>query len=166
MQYPTRIYMKHWQVCSRLARHRWWAMFNFVSPHQITPLHWAAEKGHVNVVQYLLEKGANMNIKEWKEGGVSQSDCTTDHGLVLWIIVPLIRVWVSFTSQVPDKGLESTVHDYVPIAGSFHKCKILRKCLPGLQQKFYFSHAHACETSLSQHSNLSCCFLWRQIVRW
>ena len=94
-------------------------MFNFVSPHQ---LQLAAEKGHVNIVQYLIEKGANMNIKEWKEGGVSQQDCTTDHGLVLlWIRY----FWLEFFTQVPDKGLGSTVDDYINERKYFTKIEFM-----------------------------------------
>ena len=33
------------------------------SPHQHTPLHDAAHKGHVDIVRYLVEQGANINIK-------------------------------------------------------------------------------------------------------
>ena len=42
----------------------------FVSPHQMTPLHWAAKKGCVDTVQYLVWIGANINIKA--DEGVSE----------------------------------------------------------------------------------------------
>ena len=40
------------------------------SPHQHTPLHVAAEAGHVDIVRYLVEKNADPNIKD--ERGVSE----------------------------------------------------------------------------------------------
>ena len=33
-------------------------------PHQRTPLHWAAIQGEVSTVQLLVEKGANINVKD------------------------------------------------------------------------------------------------------
>ena len=39
-------------------------MFKFVSPHQQTPLHWAAGEGEEDTVQLLIEKGADINIKD------------------------------------------------------------------------------------------------------
>ena len=45
-------------------------LVQFASPHQMTPLHWAAEKGHVDTVQYLVWIGANINIKA--DEGVSE----------------------------------------------------------------------------------------------
>ena len=35
-----------------------------LSPHQVTPLHWAADKGHVNTVKCLVERGAEVNSKD------------------------------------------------------------------------------------------------------
>ena len=32
------------------------------------PLHKAAEEGHLNVVQYLVSSGADVNLKEWVSG--------------------------------------------------------------------------------------------------
>ena len=37
------------------------------SPHQKTPLHLAAEGGHMDTVTCLVEKGANINIKDKDE---------------------------------------------------------------------------------------------------
>ena len=45
-------------------------MFRFVSPHQGTPLHWAARGGYVDTVTFFLEQGAYVNIKN--EYGVSE----------------------------------------------------------------------------------------------
>ena len=42
---------------------------SFLSSHQITPLHVAAEGGRVGTVESLLAKGADINIKDDK--GVS-----------------------------------------------------------------------------------------------
>ena len=42
----------------------------FPSPHQETPLHWAARGGHVDAVTYLVQKGANIDSKDG--GGVSE----------------------------------------------------------------------------------------------
>ena len=39
----------------------------FISPHQKTPLHLAAEGGHMDTVTCLVEKGANTNIKDKNE---------------------------------------------------------------------------------------------------
>ena len=36
----------------------------------MTPLHEAAEKGHVGAVDYLIQAGADVNIKD--NGGVSE----------------------------------------------------------------------------------------------
>ena len=37
------------------------------SPHQETPLHWAIEGGHAGTEQVLVEKGADINIKDSRE---------------------------------------------------------------------------------------------------
>ena len=34
------------------------------SPHQETPLHWAAIEGKEGTVQLLIEKGADINVKD------------------------------------------------------------------------------------------------------
>ena len=34
------------------------------SPHQMTSLHFAALGGHVDTVRYLVDKGADTNIKD------------------------------------------------------------------------------------------------------
>ena len=40
------------------------------SLHQCTPLLWAVLGGHVDIVMYLVEQGADINIKE--DGGVGE----------------------------------------------------------------------------------------------
>ena len=37
---------------------------HFLSPPQMSPLHWAADKGHVNIVKFLVEKGANLHCED------------------------------------------------------------------------------------------------------
>ena len=41
-----------------------------LSHHQMSPLHWAADGGHVNIVMCLIEKGAEVNSKD--DAGVSE----------------------------------------------------------------------------------------------
>ena len=43
---------------------------SLVSPHQDTPLHMAADSGRTDAIQYLIDKGAGINIKN--EDGVSE----------------------------------------------------------------------------------------------
>ena len=43
----------------------------------MSPLHWAADGGHVNTVKMLIEKGAELHSKD-DDDGVSEWDCTTD----------------------------------------------------------------------------------------
>ena len=47
-----------------------------MSPPQMSPLHWAADSGHVDTVKCLVEKGANLHSKD--VFGVRECDCTTD----------------------------------------------------------------------------------------
>ena len=56
----------HNQLYTSLIGCSWWAMFKFVSPHQDTPLHYAAGGGHAAIAQFLPEKGADINIKNSK----------------------------------------------------------------------------------------------------
>ena len=61
----------------------------------MSPLHWAADGGHVDTVKCLIEKGADVNCKDEYE--VSECDCATD--------------WISTSkpcSQVPS--LVSSAH--------------------------------------------------------
>ena len=60
------------QLYSRLPHHSWWTLFNYFaySSHQYTPLHNAAHKGHMHIVRYLVEQGADINIKD--KNGVSE----------------------------------------------------------------------------------------------
>ena len=58
-------------------------LFKFLSPHQRTPLHWAARGGHVDTVTFFLEQGVDINIKD--KDGVSERDYTADCKLVVKI---------------------------------------------------------------------------------
>ena len=58
---------------------KWWNIPILFSALQMTPLHWAAEKGHANTVHCLVEKGADINIKDGS--GVSGLSCIYDCGL-------------------------------------------------------------------------------------
>ena len=58
-------------------------MFRFFSPRQKTPLHLAVEEGKEGTVQLLIEKGADINIKD--NDGVCEWVCITDCVLVLLI---------------------------------------------------------------------------------
>ena len=57
----------------------------FNSSHQRTPLHWAADRGDVDTVRYLFDKGAEINIKD--SVGVSEWEYTADFKLALLISV-------------------------------------------------------------------------------
>ena len=48
-------------------------MCSLFSPHQNTPLHFAAHGGHTETVQYLIANRAEVNITN--DGGVSECDC-------------------------------------------------------------------------------------------
>ena len=39
-------------------------IFKFLSPRQMTPLHLAAESGHMEIVKHLVEQGAVINIQD------------------------------------------------------------------------------------------------------
>jgi len=39
----------------------------FFLHHQMTPLHWAAEKGRFNIIEPLVDKGAKINLGD-KDG--------------------------------------------------------------------------------------------------
>ena len=45
-------------------------MCSLLSPHQYTSLHFAAYRGHTETVQYLIGKGAEINIRG--KDGVSE----------------------------------------------------------------------------------------------
>ena len=54
-----------------LTGYSWWTSLILVSPpHQRTPLHKAAKRGHVGAVEYLLQAGADVNIQG--DDGVSE----------------------------------------------------------------------------------------------
>ena len=48
----------------------WIFKVHALSLDQMSPLHWAADKGHVNTVKCLVEKGGEVNSKDG--GGVSK----------------------------------------------------------------------------------------------
>ena len=58
----------------------------------MTPLHKAAHEGHVDVVRYLVEQGADINIKDGVR--VSEREYTADCKLVL-----LVKVWFHSLEQ-------------------------------------------------------------------
>lgn len=62
------------------------------SSHQLTPLHKAAGRGHVSTVEYLIQEGADFNIKD--NHGVSELEYTTDWGLRM-----LIKLWLSLVPR-------------------------------------------------------------------
>ena len=55
--------------------------FFIYSPHQWTPLHFAAYLGHVDIVRCLVEHSADPNIKDHRDG-VSELVYTADYKLV------------------------------------------------------------------------------------
>ena len=58
-------YSRTLYLYTRLIGHSWRTMFRLVpSPHQWTPLHLAALQGKEGTVQLLIEKGADINIKD------------------------------------------------------------------------------------------------------
>ena len=44
--------------------HAMFMIVQLISPHQKTPLHLAAEGGHAGTAQLLVEKGADINVKD------------------------------------------------------------------------------------------------------
>ena len=69
--------------------------FYFIySPHQHIPLYHAACLGHVDIVRYLVDKGADLNIKN--NSGISELEYTADCKLVL-----LVRVCYHSFDQRP-----------------------------------------------------------------
>ena len=53
---PT-VYQSNWTI---IVDH----VIFVLSPHQMSPLHWAADGGHVNIVMCLIEKGAEVNSQD------------------------------------------------------------------------------------------------------
>ena len=51
-------------MCTNLTRYGGPSLNLVSSPHQSTPLHWAAEEGHGGAVELLLQAGADINIKD------------------------------------------------------------------------------------------------------
>ena len=51
-------------------------LYFIYSPHQRTPLHWAALIDHVGTVRCLVDKGTDLSIKE--EDGVREQEYSAD----------------------------------------------------------------------------------------
>jgi len=64
------------------------------------PLHLAASSGHIDIVQYLIDSGTGINIKN--RFGVSESNCSGD---------------LSLSSQVLGKGSSICLHKYMYTVG-------------------------------------------------
>ena len=64
----------------------------FDSPNQNIPLHCAAWRGHVVVVRCLVEKGADINIKDDKFG-VSEWECTANCNLYFRRLSHTCQLW-------------------------------------------------------------------------
>ena len=60
-------------------------LFLVHSPHQETPLHFAAREGREDIVRCLVDQGADPNIKNKR--GVSEREYTADCKLVLFVLV-------------------------------------------------------------------------------
>lgn len=75
--------------------------------HQWSPLHVAVAGVHVDRVRYLVDKNANINIRD--RFGVSMQDCTTEGRLVL-VIYPCSHPHISVVNQWQIK---------------WHQCKIV-----------------------------------------
>ena len=77
--YYVQLFTAFWNLYmyTSLTGYSWWTSSNLVSsPHQVTPLHRAAQGGHVGAVEYLIQAGADINIKD--NGEVSEQDYSTD----------------------------------------------------------------------------------------
>lgn len=61
----------------------WVFMFKMLSPHQGSPLHWAARGGHVDTVIFFLEQGIDVNIKN--ENRVSNETTVLNGNFVVQI---------------------------------------------------------------------------------
>ena len=53
----------------------------FFSLYQMTPLHWAAEKGCIGIVKYLVKLGANISIQDVKRVSATTLDYTANLNL-------------------------------------------------------------------------------------
>ena len=69
-------------------------LFFIYSPHQKSSLHIAAEAGHVDTVRCLVDKGADLNIKDGNK--VREQEYSADSKLVL-----LVRVCFHLPDQRP-----------------------------------------------------------------
>lgn len=60
----------------------------------VTPLHDAAENGHVNVVKLLLSHGASINLKDDK---VSLGKCAESLYIISQVVYMVRMLWRFFT---------------------------------------------------------------------
>ena len=60
----------------------------------VTPLHDAAENGHVNVVKLLLSHGASINLKDHK---VSLEKCAESLYIISRVVYMVRMLWRFFT---------------------------------------------------------------------
>ena len=61
----------------------WRTLWCVSSLHQITPLHVAAERGHRRIVEYLADKGADIDIQD--KNGVFIHDYSDNYVALLII---------------------------------------------------------------------------------
>ena len=59
--------------------------------HQITALHIAAERGHIKIVEYLADKGADVDIQD--KNGVSVHDHSNDN---VELLISVINKFVAY----------------------------------------------------------------------
>ena len=60
--------------------------------HQITALHIAAERGHIKIVEYLADKGADIDIQD--KNGVSVHDYSNDSVEILISITNTFAAYI------------------------------------------------------------------------
>ena len=68
-------------------------------PHQMSPLHWASERDHMNTVKFLVENGANLHSKDGE--GVSN-------------VTVLLTVVITLYEDLCSRSLLS-LHQFTPL---------------------------------------------------